>query len=240
MHFKTNKKLPVWVVMILLLIVFAVIFLIYCSDYYHTDSAYLSLLDNSSISVKDTDFGWFLDGPSNDKALIFYPGAKVEASAYKPFLSILAENGIDIFLVKMPFNLAVFGMKYASEIIDSYSYDRWYIGGHSLGGAVAANYASAYPESLDGIILLAAYSTKELDPELLEILIYGSQDTVLNMGKVQDGRTYAPQHYIEYVIDGGNHAQFGNYGIQKGDGEATISADDQQRTAAAVILENIG
>ena len=180
------------------------------------------------------------DGPSKRAALIFYPGAKVEETAYAPFLHRLAEGGIDVFLVKMPFHLAVFGTNRADRLLPRFSYESWYIGGHSLGGAMAANYASAHGARLDGVILCAAYPIKSLDPGLTEIMLYGSEDTVLRMNKVAESRQYAPNHFIERVIPGGNHAQFGNYGLQAGDGTATISSEEQQEQAADVILNEIG
>ena len=240
MHSHTRKRLPAWFFILLILIVLSAAFFIYFGDYYHADAAYLDSLEYSDITITDTDFGWFIDGPSTDKALIFYPGAKVEAAAYEPFLSLLSSEGIDVFLIKMPFNFAIFGLNSANRVISEYSYDSWYIGGHSLGGAMAASYASSHPDQLDGVILCAAYPTKQIDDSMSEIVIYGSEDLVLNMDKVMDGREYAPRDYIEYVINGGNHAQFGNYGIQEGDGTASISSEEQQEIAANVIIHGIG
>ena len=240
MHSHTRKRLPAWIFILLILIVLSAAFFIYFGDYYHADAAYLDAMEYSDITITDTDFGWFIDGPSTDKALIFYPGAKVEAAAYEPFLSLLSSEGIDVFLIKMPFNFAIFGLNSANRVISEYSYDFWYIGGHSLGGAMAASYASSHPDLLDGVILCAAYPTKQIDDSMSEIVIYGSEDLVLNMDKVMDGREYAPRDYIEYVINGGNHAQFGNYGIQEGDGTASISSEEQQEIAADVIIHGIG
>ena len=117
-----------------------------------------------------------------------------------------------------------------------YTCTDWYIGGHSLGGAMAASYAANHSEQLTGVILFAAYPTKMLDASLTEISIYGSEDGVLNMQNVGAGKAYAPDAFYEYVIEGGNHAQFGNYGKQKGDGEAAISAQEQQRRTVDFIL----
>ena len=104
-----------------------------------------------------------------------------------------------------------------------YDYARWYIGGYSLGGAMAVDYASDHCESLSGVILLAAYPTKPLDDNLFLISIYGSEDGVLNRTKMTEEKQNVREQYAEYVIKGGNHAQFGNYGKQKGDGEASIT-----------------
>ena len=115
-----------------------------------------------------------------------------------------------------------------------------YIGGHSLGGAMAAVYASGHGSLLQGVILLAAYPTKALDDDLLLLSIYGSEDGVLNRSRLSKGRRYAPDRYLEFVIEGGNHAQFGSYGKQKGDGEALISPEDQREQTVSCIVQNMG
>ena len=210
----------------------------YVNDYYHTDEnvqEYLQTKD--SVSVTEMPEGLYLDGPGNETALIFYPGAKVEYTAYLPLLSELADQGIDCFLIKMPCNLAIFGQNKAKKIMDSYEYDHWYLSGHSLGGAMAASYASGHLESLNGLVLLAAYPTKSLKSDSFSVLsLYGSEDGVLNMEKVEEGKAYMPVDYAEVCIEGGNHAQFGNYGEQKGDHAAEISREEQQAQTVEVIL----
>ena len=211
----------------------------YVNDYYHTDEnvqEYLQTKD--SVSVTEMPEGLYLDGPGNETALIFYPGAKVEYTAYLPLLSELADQGIDCFLIKMPCNLAIFGQNKAKKIMDSYEYDHWYLSGHSLGGAMAASYASGYLESLNGLVLLAAYPTKSLKSDSFSVLsLYGSEDGVLNMEKVEEGKACMPVDYAEVCIEGGNHAQFGNYGEQKGDHAADISREEQQAQTVEAILK---
>lgn len=210
----------------------------YVNDYYHTDEnvqEYLQTKD--SVLVTEMPDGLYLDGPRDETALIFYPGAKVEYTAYLPLLSELADQGIDCFLIKMPCNLAIFGQNKAKKIMDSYEYDHWYLSGHSLGGAMAASYASGHLESLNGLVLLAAYPTKSLKSDSFSVLsLYGSEDGVLNMEKVEEGNSYMPADYAEICIEGGNHAQFGNYGEQKGDHAADISQEEQQAQTVEAIL----
>ena len=226
--------------MILVLLALLVSFLLYIADYYHEDeSAYAALESDKVVRVDKTVYGWLFDGPSEDKALVFYPGGKVETTAYAPFLHLLASEGMDVCLVEMPFRLAVFGVNKAAEVLKAHQYVNWYIGGHSLGGAMAANYAAKYGEMLSGIILCAAYPTKALNPNLLEISLYGSEDGILNRKKIMDGYAFAPHHFQEFVIPGGNHAQFGDYGRQRGDGTATISAAEQQKIAVESIIQCI-
>ena len=225
-----------------LLVVIAVIaaFLIYSGIYYHADgTAHSALSSDEAVLVSQTSYGWMFDGPSEEDALVFYPGGKVEETAYAPLLHLLAADGLDVCLVRMPFRLAVFGSGKAASIMAMYDYEHWYIGGHSLGGAMAAVYAAGHADSLTGLILLAAYPTKPLDSALTEISIYGSEDGVLNLEKAEAGKAYAPGDYLEYVVAGGNHAQFGNYGAQRGDGSPLISREEQQQMTAAFIIQNL-
>lgn len=228
-----------WIpVLILALLIGA--FLIYTGNYYRADeTARAALVSDAEVAVSETSYGWFFDGPSTDDALIFYPGAKVEAEAYAPFLRLLAQDGLDVCLVRMPFHLAFFGINRADSVMAQHTFRRWYIGGHSLGGAMAASYAASHGNALTGLVLCAAYPTKPLDASLLELTVYGSEDTVLNLKRVADGAAYAPDTALELVLAGGNHAQFGSYGVQSGDGAASISAAEQQRQAAAFILDSI-
>lgn len=213
----------------------------YVTDYYHSeDSIQQYLKDKNCVSVKEISDGLYLDGPGEDTAMIFYPGAKVEYTAYLPLLHKLAEQGTDCFLIKMPCNLAFLGQNKAERIMDSYEYAHWYLAGHSLGGAMAASFASGHLESLDGLVLLAAYPVKSLDSDSFSVLsIYGSNDGVLNMEKVREGKTWMPADYTEICIEGGNHAQFGYYGEQKGDNPAEISREEQQKQTLDAVRKLI-
>ena len=141
-----------------------------------------------------------------------------------------------MFLVKMPFNLAVFGANRADRVTAQYDYERWHVGGHSLGGVMAASWASARAENVETLILLASYPSKPLQGDFLTLFLWGSADGVVNREKLQEGIGYAPAAHEEYVIEGGNHAQFGSYGFQKGDGEAAVTAEEQIRQTAGFIM----
>lgn len=132
---KKRKGIRAVVIAASVLMVVAVLFILYVRDCYHASpdvDKYFSL--DGAVTITDTECGLLLDGDGTENALIFYPGAGVEYTAYIPLLCEIAENGIDVFLVKMPFNLAFFGINRASGIISSFDYSRWYISGHSLGG----------------------------------------------------------------------------------------------------------
>ena len=216
-------------------------FLIYTGIYHHADALAIAAMESDEqVAVSRTSYGWYFDGPSEDHALVFYPGGKVEETAYAPFLHALAARGMDVCLVKMPFRLAVFGMNSAESVIKQYDYSHWYIGGHSLGGAVAAIYAANHGGTLDSLILCAAFPTKALPADLKVISLYGSEDHVIDLSQVEKGRSFVfSDCYVEHVIQGGNHAQFGNYGAQRGDGQASLSVQDQQTEAVDVILKEV-
>lgn len=151
----------------------------------------------------------------------------------------MAEKGFDVFLLDMPFHFAIFDMNAANDIIKNYSYSSYYVGGHSLGGAMVANYAAKNASKLDGLLLLAAYPTKDLSSTDLTVLtIYGENDGVLNRNKIETGRTLMPKDSYEYEINGGNHAQFGSYGKQKNDNDATISSKVQIEETIGFIVKH--
>lgn len=240
---KKRKGIRAVVIAASVLMVVAVLFILYVRDCYHASpdvDKYFSL--DGAVTITDTECGLLLDGDGTENALIFYPGAGVEYTAYIPLLCEIAENGIDVFLVKMPFNLAFFGINRASGIISSFDYSRWYISGHSLGGAMAAYYAYDNYDKLDGIIFLAAYTTKNLtDKGLRALTVYGSEDGVISFDKLTAGRNFLPEGSEEVVIEGGNHALFGLYGEQNGDGTAAVRAGEQwEMTSDAVTLFMLG
>ncbi|EOS21080.1 hypothetical protein C806_04665 [Lachnospiraceae bacterium 3-1] len=237
---KAWKKKKI-IIPILFGIVLCIAAFCYVNDYYHSEECVQEYLaGNGTVSVIEIKDGLYLDGPGKDTAMIFYPGAKVEYTAYVPLLHKLANHGIDCFLIKMPCNLAFFGQNKAGKIMNSYDYDHWYLSGHSLGGAMAASYAAGRLDKLDGLALLAAYPTKTLASDAFSVVsIYGSEDGVLTMEKMEEGREFMPSDYTEVCIEGGNHALFGNYGSQDGDYDASITQEEQQNQTVAAILQMV-
>ncbi len=228
------KKILLWICA--LIIVMDASFLIYAADYYHADpTALLALESDKTVQVSKTDYGWFFDSPETDSALIFYPGAKVEETSYAPLAHEIADRGIDVCLVKMPLRFAILNQNKARSVIGEYDYDHWYIGGHSLGGVCAAMYASKNPDEIEGVVLLGSYANQKLDDSQEALLIYGSHDQVLNQEQYAKNQKNLPYETKETVIEGGNHAQFGSYGDQKGDGEAEVTQDEQIEITAEEI-----
>ena len=216
----------------------------YLSSYYPASDAAVAALAVQVDRVQveqDRKVTWFVpDQPT--AGLIFYPGGKVACEAYAPLLRACAENGVLCALVKMPGNLAVLSPNAADGLQAVHpEIEHWYIGGHSLGGAMAANYAASHADAFDGLILLAAYSTKDLTQTSLKVLsVYGSEDGVLNRESYAENRSNLPADCTEVVLEGGCHAQFGSYGAQKGDGTPTISGEEQIRQTAALVSALIG
>ncbi len=180
------------------------------------------------------------------KGFIFYPGAHVEPESYSPLAYNISTKGYRVIIVPMPLSLAIFGTGKASNIIEEHeNIDKWIIGGHSLGGAMVARYANKNPNKIDGLVLLAAYppegdNLSEVDLEVLSI--YGTRDNVLDKSKLIERRKLLPSDSNFVEINGANHAQFGNYGKQNGDGIATINRTKQQNLTVEKIvnlLENL-
>lgn len=236
-----NKKLKISLIVVAAVLLAAVAaFGIYVGIYYHADDTALAALTTTEkVTVTQCDdYVTFL--PENPAAgFIFYPGGKVEHRAYGPLMQALAERGVLCVLVKMPFNLAVFDVDAAADIPEKFpEIQNWYLGGHSLGGSMAASFAAEAPDCFKGLGLLAAYSTADLSDSGLEVVsILGDKDEILNREKLEDNRANLPKTAIQAEIPGGNHAQFGAYGPQKGDGEATITAEEQIRITANLLAE---
>ena len=168
-----------------------------------------------------------------DKGLIIYPGGLVDADAYIPLAVKIAEvANIAVFITKMPFNLAVLDSNGADKILKEYNYiDKWYISGHSLGGAMATSYIYDNPDIFSGLILLAAYPLDKkplTDVDIKVISIKGSLDGLVDNMDIEHSKSNLPPGSIFIEIDGGNHAQFGSYGKQKGDNDSAISENEQQ------------
>jgi len=238
MKCKTKKRIIA--VTVSVVVVFSVLFFVYISDYCRADETALSALrSDENITVIKTDYGYFFDGKGTTEAFIFYPGGKVEETAYAPLMSRIAEEGIDVCLLKMPLRLAFFDIDKADMFIQQTNYEHYYIGGHSLGGVAASYYLKDNDDKIDGIIFCASYPVKAVPENKLALSIYGSLDNVLDFKEYEKAKKYFHENYKEFVLDGANHSGFGNYGVQKGDNDAEISNEEQQRKTAEIIFNEI-
>ena len=236
---RKHRIIPLICVFVAIAVIFGAC-AIYLGDYYHADNAAIGAMLPEGSSWKETPDKTIVFEPDGaKKGFIFYPGGKVEYSAYIPLMQALAERGVLCVLVEMPFNLAVLDVNAADGIKEEYpEITEWYIGGHSLGGSMAASYAAKNAEDFAGLVLLAAYSTDDIsESELAVLSVYGSEDGVLNMEKYEKYSPKLPHDFEEYVIEGGCHAYFGVYGAQAGDGTPSITNKKQIEITAEKITE---
>ena len=172
---------------------------------------------------------------------IIYPGGRVDPRSYAPTARAIAQAGYPTVIVPMPLNLAVLGSGKAAQVMEAFpQVTAWAIGGHSLGGAMAASYVHSRPDDMDGLVLWAAYppgSNSLADRSLAVSSIYGTLDGVATPEEIEASQPLLPPTTTWLPIAGGNHAQFGWYGPQGGDNEATISRDDQQAQVVQGTLE---
>ncbi len=176
--------------------------------------------------------------------LILYPGAKVPAAGYAPTARAIAEEGYLVVVVPMPLNFAIFDSGAAEDVIAAHpGITRWAIGGHSLGGAMAAQYAADHPDDVSGLAFCGAYSAADLSTSGLVVSsVYGSLDAAAP--RIEDASTQAllPATTAYDRIEGGNHEQCGWYTGQPNDPPATITRVGQQIrivTAWLGLLETI-
>lgn len=176
---------------------------------------------------------------AGDTGFIFYPGGKVEYESYAPLMQQLAQRGVFCVLVEMPFELAILEKSAAGVYPADYpDIANWAIGGHDMGGRMAASYAAKNAESLSGLVLLGAYSSKDLTQSGLPVLsITAELDTVVDENRMEKYKENLPEDTVEQTIAGGNHSGFGDYGLQDGDTEATIPAAQQQEQTAQIIAD---
>jgi dienelactone hydrolase len=203
-----------------------------------TSEALSALESNANVTVQDKG-NFIVFTPASNipiTGLILYPGGHVDYRSYAPIAQEIASRGYRVSIVKMPLSLAVFGIDRADEVISAYPDMRyWVIGGHSLGGSMAAAYAKSHSDKVQGMAFWASYPANSDDlsiTDLKGLSMYGSNDQVLDSDNFNATLDLLPHGTIVQVLQGGNHAQFGNYGLQPGDGTATISTADQQRQAA--------
>lgn len=230
---KIIKKRNKSIIMLIITLIIIGSTIVYINTFYKASLAVnKKLISDDKVKVVKNKNGILFDGPGEENILVFYPGAKVEYIAYAPLMHSLSEKGLDTYIVEMPFNIAFLNVNAIKKVKEKYEYNNWFIGGHSLGGVVAAMNVEKY--NIKGLILFASYPTSK--PNCKTLSIYGSDDGVLNIKKYKESTNDLKQ-FKEVIIDGGNHAYFGNYGEQKGDMKATISRTKQQEITSKEIIK---
>ncbi len=198
----------------------------------------------SDTAVQVTTSPWLTFAPASGQpatGFIIYPGGRVDARSYAPVARAIAAEGYLAVIVPMPFNLAVTNVGAADRVIAAHpEIAHWAIGGHSLGGAMAANYAYTRPDAVQGLILWAAYpagNNSLADRSLAVTSIYATADGLATAEKIDASRPLLPASTRYVAIAGGNHAGFGWYGPQGGDGQASVVRAAQQAQVVAVTVE---
>lgn len=191
---------------------------------------------------------------TNSVGLVFYPGALVDPEAYAPIARAVAvaDAGYPVHIIHVPWRLApldghettLFDRTLAH--ITSDPGRQWVVGGHSRGGALAADFAALHADRLSGLLLVGTSHPRDVDLSGLPVpvlKIFASADGLASPAEIETFAGNLPPSTTFVRIEGGNHSQFGSYGWQLGAGSATIDqASQQQQTIQAVVqfLEQIG
>jgi hypothetical protein len=203
--------------------------------------ALAALEPDSTVDV--TTDRWLVFDPADGEVvtgLILYPGGRVDPRSYAPAAREIAAQGYLVVVVPMPLNLAVFSPNAADDVIDAFSaVSVWAVGGHSLGGSMAARYVYGRPSQVQGLVLWASYpdaSNDLSDRDLQVTSVYGTLDGLATPEKIAASRALLPPTTTWVAIEGGNHAQFGWYGSQSGDNPAAIGREEQQEQIVQATL----
>lgn len=213
------------------------LFFSYVGKYYRVDEDLLQKYDSLNVDIEVFDSYITYGNRNSKKGIMFYPGAKVEYKAYEPLMKTLAKQGFFCILIEMPYNLAILDIYAADGLVDKYTkIDDWYMMGHSLGGSMAGIYLKDNYKEFDGVILLGSYILEDLTyTDLYVISIYGSEDKILNKEVYESAKVNYPNSFDEMLIQGGNHSGFAVYGVQRGDGVATITGEQQIRQTGVIL-----
>jgi hypothetical protein len=214
------------------------------THYPATVAAFGSITEDQSVIVEKDRIEFWPRQQEPEIGLIIYPGGNVDFHSYAPLAADISKNGYYTVVVKMPLSLAVFNKSRADEIISQYpQIKHWAIAGHSLGGVMAARYALDNEEIIKGLLLWASYPDKDISLTDITVLsLVGTNDGILNLERYETSKPYLPDNTVFMPIVGGNHSYFGSYGFQRGDLEADITQEDQQRQivdATVLFLRNL-
>jgi hypothetical protein len=238
----------VFIVMIAVALITFIAFVVWANAAQGPSTEALAAMQ-SDTNVQVTINNWLVFEPVNaavNTGFIFYPGGRVELRSYAPYAHDIAAQGYLVVIIPAPLNLAYFNTNAARDVMNAYpQITHWAIGGHSLGGVAAAQFVR---DNLDiqGLVFWASYPQDGLDlsgrEDLMVASIYGTNDQLADVEKVDESHPILPPDTVFIAIEGGNHGQFGWYGDQVGDGEATISHEEQQRQtvdATVTLLSEI-
>jgi predicted esterase len=240
-----------WKIVRTLWITFGILFSLWMANSFRARGFDRSILESDSkITIAETDqFIAFRPNVSSQPVgLIFFPGGMVQPEAYAPLLRTIAEQGYNVFIVKLPFGSAPLKsqethvMEQTLEIMEAnQSVQHWVVGGHSRGAAIASRFAVLHSNAFDGLILIGTSHPKEAafnlsNSTLAVTKVYAANDGLASPSEVEANAVYLPETTHWVFIDGGNHSQFGYFGTLLGDNAATISRAQQQELTVEAIL----
>ena len=206
----------------------------------------LQALDSDPQVVVTEHNGFITFEPADQRSttgFIFYPGGRVDYRAYAPVLREIAEEGYFVAVAKVNLNLAIFDTNAADEVIaGNPQIVHWAVGGHSVGGVAAGIYAGEHQEIVRGIVFWASYPANDSlkDSNILTLSLRGTQDGLTTEADIAAARGLLPPETKYVTIDGGNHSQFGSYGLQPGDNPATISPEEQWNQTVDATVQLLG
>lgn len=240
-----SKKFWKWTLVSVLgvLVVGAAGFVIWALNTPRVGQLAMSALENTDyVKVEQHNGVNFKPQSPNGIGLVLYQGAKVPPASYAYAAKQIATEGYTVFIPQLPLNLAVLDMDAAAKTIKANSNLKcWVVGGHSLGGAMAAQYAK--DDTVAGLVLWAAYpaDSNNLSKSDMKVMsITGTRDGLSTPEKIEASKKNLPLDTEYITLKGGNHAQFGDYGPQSGDNKAEISTKDQQTKIANATLQLLG
>lgn len=212
-----------------------------------TDIALDAMEGSATVSVTQTSSRILMEPIGSDPSagLIFYPGARVDARAYANVLTPIVEAGYRVVIVKPPLGIAFFSTSYASNWVnDDTELSQWAVGGHSLGGVVASSSEDNYGEIV-GLVLFASYPSSDISDRsgLAVSSIYGTNDGLAEPERILASASDLPPNAVFVPIEGAVHSDFGDYGLQPGDGQPGITRTEAQSQiidATLALMSRIG
>jgi predicted alpha/beta-hydrolase family hydrolase len=199
---------------------------------------------DASVTVEQAgDFYLFNPTGRYRHVLIFYPGAMVDPKAYVPLCRGIADSGVKVYLIKMPWRLAAYGYNKPKELSLFNDTSKTYIlAGHSQGAKMAAQFVYENPTLIDKLILIASTHPRNIslvESKIPVMKIFGTSDGIADEKSVMENRKNLPATTKFVRITGANHSQFGYYGFQLGDNSPAISREEQQAVTLKNMLEFI-
>jgi dienelactone hydrolase len=207
-----------------------------------SDTALQAMQSDAQVYVS-AENGWVIffpaENPRPETGFIFYPGGRVDYRAYAPVLKLIAGQGYFVAIVPVPLNLAFFDINAAARVQVKYPEIRnWFVGGHSLGGVAASSYAAIHFD-IKGVVFFASYPANDslIEAGTPALSLYGTNDGLVTVDRINDSRALLPADAHFVAIEGGNHSQFGSYGLQAGDNIPGISPAEQWTQSANASVE---